>query len=77
MIFNHYSLFAKPSFFEGVARIADFDGILNSYNISREPEETDCFALSSDWGYVGQDIYNAALNFPKRFHESYRYGRKS
>ncbi|MFH1903424.1 MAG: hypothetical protein ABIK20_05180 [Candidatus Omnitrophota bacterium] len=76
MIFNHYSLFAKPSFCEGIARIVDFGGILNEYNISRTPEETDYLALSSDWGCVGQDIYNALLNFSKDFDKLHRHGRK-
>lgn len=76
MIFNHYSLFAKPSFLEGVARIADFDGTLNEYNVFSESEKTDCLALMSDWGYVGQDICNAFLNFSKDYDRLDGRGRK-
>lgn len=52
-------LFARPSFLEGLARIFDFSGALNEYNISATPEQADARALRSDWMAVGDDLRNA------------------
>jgi hypothetical protein len=49
-------LFARPSFIEGVARMVDLAGSLNTYNDSRTPEEADARALSQDWKAVGHDM---------------------
>ena len=49
-------LFARPSFIEGVGRIVDLSGSLNTYNRSRTPEEADARALYEDWKAVGHDL---------------------
>lgn len=49
-------LFARPSFFEGVARIVDLGGSLNAYNRSRTPEEADARAIYEDWRALGHDV---------------------
>jgi hypothetical protein len=49
-------LFARPSFFEGMARIIDFGGTLTVFNTSRTPEEADARAMFEDWRAVGNDL---------------------
>lgn len=56
-------LFARPSFFEGMARIVDVRGNLNQYNCSETPEEADCRAIYSDWAAVGQDIRQTVAEY--------------
>jgi len=51
-----YSLFVRPSFLSGVARIFDFSGSLQMYLYSRTHGEADRRALASDWKMVGKDI---------------------
>ena len=53
-------LYAKPSFWSGVARILDFGGALNQYNTSRTPNEADLTALRSDWEAISEDLQTAA-----------------
>ena len=62
---NNHScrLFAKPSFFEGMARLFDIDSTLNIYNENNSPEEADFEALSSDWESVGDDIAKSIINY--------------
>ncbi len=52
-------LYARPSFFEGVARIVDLGGTLNEYNRSPTSEQADCDALEADWSAIGQDLEQA------------------
>jgi hypothetical protein len=54
-----FKLYASPSFLEGIARIVDVSGSLNSYNISPGESIADCRALLSDWKEVGRDIVAA------------------
>lgn len=54
-----YVLYSQPSFLEGMARLVDFAGSLNNYNISRTPEEADGRAILSDWEAVGFDLLTA------------------
>lgn len=49
-------LFARPSFIEGVGRIVDLGGALNTYNKSRTPEEADARAVYEDWKALGHDV---------------------
>ena len=49
-------LFARPSFIEGVGRIVDLYGSMNSYNAAPTPEEADARALYEDWKAVGHDL---------------------
>lgn len=53
-------LVADPSFLTGVARTLDLWGSLDSYNVSRTPQQADALALRSDWKVVGQEIVTAA-----------------
>jgi hypothetical protein len=52
-------LFARPSFWEGVARIVDMGGTFQVYNTSRDGTDADRRALQSDWEAVGQDMWTA------------------
>lgn len=52
-------LYARPTFWEGIARILDFGDTLTEYNISSTPEEADLEALRSDWYAIGQDMMHA------------------
>lgn len=49
-------LFARPSFLEGVGRIVDISGSLNTYNESRSNEDADARAIRQDWEAVGHDV---------------------
>lgn len=52
-------LYARPSFLEGVARILDFRGVLESYNNSPTPSEADARAIYADWAAIGDDLKEA------------------
>ena len=52
----NFVLYARPSFFEGLARLLDVGGTLNEYNTSKSPEEADYRAIFADWQAVGLDI---------------------
>lgn len=56
-------LYARPSFIEGVARIGDFAGGLNEYNVSSDGDEVDRKALESDWRAIGADMWAALRRF--------------
>lgn len=56
-------LCARPSFWEGVARLFDFGGTLNHYKYSKSEEEADYRAILSDWRNVGNDIKKATKQF--------------
>jgi hypothetical protein len=49
-------LFARPSFIEGVARLADLGNALNSYNVSRTGGQADARALDRDWRALAHDL---------------------
>ncbi|HUY78541.1 MAG TPA: hypothetical protein VMV29_17350 [Ktedonobacterales bacterium] len=50
-------LFARPSFLEGVARLFDFGGTLDTYNDEGlTADEANASALASDWRAIGQDM---------------------
>lgn len=53
-------LYARPSFLEGAARIADLGNALSVYNYSRSDSQADARALRADWIAVGNDL-RAAL----------------
>lgn len=52
-------LFAKPNFLGGVARLFDFAGTLNTYNVSPNGEVADIRAFQEDWKAIGDDLRNA------------------
>lgn len=60
---NYMLLFARPSFFEGMARVLDIGGTLNEYNNSSTPDQADYDALCADWRTVGEAIQTAATQF--------------
>jgi len=58
---GHYSffLFARPSFFEGTARVLDFGDTLSDYNRAENGDQADAIALWCDWTAVGQHLMKA------------------
>ena len=54
-----FHLFARPSFVEGMARIMDLSGSLQTYNYSETGEQADAKATYNDWKAVGKDIESA------------------
>lgn len=58
-------LYARPSFWEGAARIFDFGNRLKEYNDSPTPNMADYFAVQSDWIVVGDDIRDSMTNFER------------
>jgi len=49
-------LFARPSGLSGVARILDFGGTYDEYNVSTNTDEADAKAMYADWTAVGDAI---------------------
>jgi len=60
----NYFLFARPSFWGGVAQIVDLGNTLFIYNESATPEQADYFATKNDWMVVGEDLRRAIVQFP-------------
>ncbi len=54
-----FYLFARPSLLEGVARIVDLGGTLQTYNESVSESEADYKAIQNDWIATGLDIRDA------------------
>jgi hypothetical protein len=52
-------LVASPSLQSGAARLFDFYGLYDSYNISPTEAQADAIAVFADWLVVGQDIQGA------------------
>lgn len=55
-------LFARPSLWEGMARVLDLGGTLQEYNRTEHP---DLVALQMDWGMIAADL-SAALERTQR-----------
>ena len=55
--------YARPGFFEGMARIMDFGNTMNRYPKYHSATEEDMLALRSDWVTVGDDIREAIREF--------------
>jgi hypothetical protein len=66
---HQFSLFARPSFLEGVARLVDFTGLLNTYNTSDSPQEADYRAMLADWEAVGIDVRESLRQFEREYQE--------
>ena len=60
---GYFIRYARPGFFEGMARIMDFGNTLNRYPRYRSASEEDTLALRSDWIVVGGDIRAAIREF--------------
>jgi hypothetical protein len=52
-------LFARPSTITGVARLFDFWGYFDAYNITLNPSAADAKAIYSDWRTVGEQLNEA------------------
>jgi|SRR5579872_4749393 len=52
------SIYARPSFIEGMARILDFGNMLNEYNTPPRTEQNDLATLGEDWRAIGEDMRN-------------------
>jgi hypothetical protein len=52
-------LFAGPSAVSGAARMLDFWGLYDAYNVSRNGAEADAKALYCDWRTVGEYLMEA------------------
>ncbi len=63
------SLFARPSFMSGLARLFDFWGTFNDYNRSSDTHTADTRAIGSDWRAVGNDIRAAMRHYEDLYHE--------
>ena len=64
-----FGLYARPSFWEGLARLIDIGGTLNDYNMFESDEQADTRALLSDWEAVGGDLRAAMEQFEKENRE--------
>ncbi len=58
-------LFSKSSFITGMGSVLNLAGNYYIYNNSESEEEADFLALSSDWGVVGQDIFESIKKIEK------------
>ena len=58
-------LFARPSLWEGIARICDFGNTLNEYNNSPSGDVADHIALRMDWATVGHNLRSAMREYAK------------
>lgn len=64
---NHsFFLFSRPSFLGGAARLFDFAGTLNVYNISITGEAADARAFHEDWKAIGDDMRIALESYRKQ-----------
>ena len=70
MYFETRFLYARPSFLEGAARLFDFTGSLNRYNVARSPRAADEAAMWLDWLGVGHDIQAAMKQFDEKQEEA-------
>lgn len=61
-----FFLGARPSFWEGAARVLDLMGTLNEYNGSRTAEEADARALAADWEVLGEDFRRCLVEIAKQ-----------
>lgn len=49
-------LFAQPSLFSGTARLFDFYGLYDEYNVSPTEAQADAMATLADWMVIGKDL---------------------
>jgi len=61
MIARTDRLFARPSFWQGMARTLDIGATFDQYNLSRTAMEADAKAMASDWGVAVGDFREAAM----------------
>ena len=58
-------LFARPSLLGGAARLLDFGGTLNSYNVSATGQIADARAFREDWKAIGDDMRDVLAAYKK------------
>lgn len=56
---EYNTLFATPSFLNGIARVLDLGSTLNQYDFFESGQEMDSESLRLDWETVGQDLCEA------------------
>ncbi len=56
-------LVEQPSLHSGAARLFDFYGLYDTYNISPSEAQADAIAILADWMVTGQDIEGAMLQY--------------
>jgi len=61
-----FHLFARPSFWEGAARVLDLGATLQSYNEQYTPSEADTAAMLSDWVTTGEDLRSAISTYERQ-----------
>ena len=66
---HQFSLYARLSLLRGMARLTDFAGLMNTYDISDNPEEADYLAMLADWKAVDMDMRAAFKQFEKEYQE--------
>ncbi len=59
-------LYAEPSFLEGMARVVDIGGTLQTYNVSKTEQEADIAAMKNDWRAVGEDIQTSIADYEQQ-----------
>lgn len=59
-------LVGSPSLTSGAARLLDFYGLYDEYNICDTEAQADAMATFSDWAIVGQHIREAFDQFQKQ-----------
>ncbi len=52
-------LFGRPSFWEGVSRLIDFGGLLNTYNQMPTADQADQLAMAADFAVVRDELAQA------------------
>jgi len=58
-------LVAHPSLSSGAARLFDFYGLYDEYNISQTEAQADAMATFADWLVVGQDVREAIEHYER------------
>jgi len=71
---SRFTLYAHPTFWEGVSRLVDFGGLLKDYNYSSSDQEADYRALLSDWEAIGDDLLSAYRKFLQEHQENHLNG---
>jgi hypothetical protein len=56
-------LFAEPSLLSGSARLFDFYGLYDEYNVSPTEAQADAIATFSDWMVTGKDLEQALAKY--------------
>lgn len=63
-VFHTDFLFANPSFIVGAGSIFNIAGNYFDYNYSHSTDEADAKAIRSDWGMIGQDMFEVIEHTP-------------